>query len=171
MSEVRVVGIAVDSAGQRVILLKAVDEVPGSGKILPIWIGTQEAMSILVAIEGAQVPRPLAHDLMVSIIDSLEARVDRVEISSIDEGTFFAAVTLVAVDGVHVVDARPSDAIALASRTGSRIYVADEVLLAAGIPDTVTGRPGPDGEESDPDGSLDEFREFLDTVDPEDFRE
>src|SRR6476620_9279286 len=68
MVQVRVAGVALDATQQHVILLKPIDELPGSGQILPIWIGQQEATSILIAIEGAEVPRPLAHDLMRSMI-------------------------------------------------------------------------------------------------------
>lgn len=172
MSEVRVVGVAIDSSGQRVILLKPKDAAPGEGKLLPIWIGEQEATSILVAIEGVQMPRPLAHDLMRAIIDALGGRVDRVEISSIEEGTFYAVVYLEGPDGEHVVDARPSDAVALASRTGAPIHVADDVLEAAGIEDAVTRGPEDEAAEAgDAEQRLEEFRSFLDTVNPEDFGE
>lgn len=169
MTEVRVIGVAIDSAGQRVILLKPSDAPAGEGKILPIWIGDQEATSILVAIEGVQMPRPLAHDLMRAVIDALGARVERVEITSIEDGTFYAVAYLLAADGEsHVVDARPSDAIALASRNGAPIHVADAVLEQAGIVDAVTGEEeGAPNEEQ----RLEEFRQFLDTVDPEDFGE
>lgn len=170
MSEVQVVGVAVDSAGQRVILLKPVEEAPGIGNILPIWVGAQEASSILVAVEGVETPRPLAHDLMRSLIDALGARVDRVEITSLDDGTYYAVVHLEGADGDHVVDARPSDAIALASRTGATIHVADDVLEAAGIADNVTGESEESGEQV-PEQRLEEFRDFLDTVNPEDFGE
>src|SRR5690349_1471057 len=85
MVQVRVAGVALDATQQHVILLKPIDELPGSGQILPIWIGQQEATSILVAIEGAEVPRPLAHDLMRSMIETLGAEVTRVEVSRIDD--------------------------------------------------------------------------------------
>lgn len=170
MSKVQVVGVAVDSAGQRVILLKPVEEAPGIGNILPIWVGAQEASSILVAVEGVETPRPLAHDLMRSLIDALGAGVDRVEITSLDDGTYYAVVHLEGADGDHVVDARPSDAIALASRTGATIHVADDVLETAGIADTVTGESEESGEQV-PEQRLEEFRDFLDTVNPEDFGE
>jgi bifunctional DNase/RNase len=170
MSEVQVVGVAIDSAGQRVIMLKPRDEPPGQGKLLPIWIGEQEATSILVAVEGLQMPRPLAHDLMRAAIDALGGRVDRVEISSIENGTFYAVVYLDGADGEHVIDARPSDAIALASRAGAPLFVAEDVLENAGIEDTITTPPGEAGELNE-EHRLEEFRSFLDTVNPEDFGE
>jgi uncharacterized protein len=170
MIEVRVGGVARDAAGQHVILLKPVDEVLGSGKLLPIWIGEQEATSILVAVEGAAVPRPLAHDLMRSLLEAAATDVLRVDVVRIDGGTFYAEITLSTPTGPRVVDARPSDAIALASRVGAPIGVADEVMDEAGMPDIL--------EEADTDGDgeeeaevvVDEFKRFLDDVDPEEFR-
>ncbi|SBS74943.1 bifunctional nuclease family protein [uncultured Microbacterium sp.] len=167
MVQVRVAGVALDAAGQHVILLKPLDSLPGEGRILPIWIGAQEATSILIAVEGAIPPRPLAHDLMRSLLDELGATVDRVEVTRIEEGTFYAEVTLTSAAGIHLVDARPSDAIALASRAAAPIWVADDVLAEAGVIDVVTD----DETEGDPEENLEEFKEFLEHVDPEDFRE
>jgi len=164
MVQVRVAGVALDSAGQHVILLKPIDELPGEGRILPIWIGAQEATSILIAVEGAVAPRPLAHDLMTSMLDALGATVERVEVTRIDDGTFFAEVTLrTGSDAAVVVDARPSDAVALASRASAPVFVADEVLGEAGVPGVVV--------ESDQEERLAEFQRFLEDVDPDDFRE
>ncbi len=161
MVQVRVAGVALDAARQHVILLKPIDELPGSGQILPIWIGQQEATSILIAVEGAPVPRPLAHDLMRSLLDTLDAKVTRVEVSRIDDGTFYADITLESPAGERVVDARPSDAIALASRVGAPIWVADDVIEEAGVADFMP--------EEDASDRLDEFKKFLDDVEPEDF--
>lgn len=169
MSEVRIVGVALDSVKQPVVLLKPTDQEPGTGKILPIWIGPLEATSIIAAVQGAVTPRPFAHDLMRSMLESLNAEVDRVEVSSLTEGTFFAVIYLDSTSGEHSIDARPSDAIALAARTGAAIHVADEVLEEAGIADTLTD--GLDDHEENDEERLEEFRKFLDTVDPEDFKE
>ncbi len=166
MIQVRVAGVALDPTGQHVILLKPIDELPGEGLILPIWIGQQEATSILVAIEGAVVPRPLAHDLMRSLLDAVDARVTGVAVTRIDEGTFYAEITLSTTLGERVVDARPSDAVALASRAGAPIWIAEPVIEDAGVPDTVTEADADVGAEE----RLDEFKRFLDDVDPEDFR-
>lgn len=170
MSEVRVVGVALDSAGQQVILLKPTDERAGGGKLLPIWIGALEVTSIMAAVQQAEVPRPLAHDLMRSIVEALGATVDRVEITSLEEGTFYAVVHLITPAGEHTIDARPSDAIALATRAQAPIDVSDDVLEEAGIDDTITG-PSEDEAPVIDEQRLDEFRDFLDTVDPEDFKE
>ncbi|NYE19384.1 bifunctional nuclease family protein [Microbacterium immunditiarum] len=163
MVQVRVAGVALDAARQHVILLKPIDDLPGAGQILPIWIGQQEATSILIAVEGAPVPRPLAHDLMRAMLDTLDAKVTRVEVSRIDDGTFYADITLQSPAGERVVDARPSDAIALASRVGAPIWVADDVIEEAGVDDFMP--------EEDASDRLDEFKKFLDDVEPEDFAE
>ena len=161
MVQVRVAGVALDATGQHVLLLKPVDEIPGDGMVLPIWIGQLEATSILVAVEKAPVPRPLAHDLMRSLLETLGAEATRVEVTRIDQGTFFAEITLSTALGDHVVDARPSDAVALASRVGASIWVAETVMAEAGVPDVLT--------ETDAAEKLDEFKRFLDDVEPEDF--
>lgn len=161
MIQVRVAGVALDATGQHVVLLKPIDEMPGDGLVLPIWIGQLEATSILVAVENAPVPRPLAHDLMRSMLETLGAEVTRVEVPRIEDGTFYGAITLSTALGEHIVDARPSDAVALASRVGAGIWVADEVMTEAGVPDVLT--------ETDAAESLDEFKRFLDDVEPEDF--
>lgn len=161
MKQVRIAGIALATTGEPVILLKPIDELPGEGKLLPIWIGELEARAILIAIEGADVPRPLAHDLMRSLLESAEAEVTRVEVIRIHQGTFYAGITLQTVGGERLVDARPSDAVALAARVGAPIWVAESLLEQAGIPDIIV----------DPNISerLDEFKRFLDDVAPEDF--
>ena len=162
MVQVRVAGVAMDSMAQHVILLKPLGDAPGTGSIVPIWIGAQEATSILVAVEHAVTPRPLAHDLMSVMLKQLHAQVTRVEVTRIADGTFYAEITIVHGDQVLVIDSRPSDAIALASRTGAAIWVADAVLEEAGMPDML--------DEDDAEVSVDEFKRFLDEVDPEDFR-
>ncbi|GAA1706698.1 bifunctional nuclease family protein [Microbacterium sediminicola] len=176
MVEVRVAGVAIDSTGQHVILLKPVDAPEGEGSVVPIWIGAQEATSILVAVENATTPRPLAHDLMRSMIENLGATVARVEVTRIEEGTFFAEITLTAADGEHTIDARPSDAVALAARVGAAIEVAEAVFDEAGMPDML-GEADDEDAASEASGmpagelpKVDDFMKFLDEVDPEDFR-
>lgn len=168
MIRVRVLGVALDPAQEHVILLKPVVE--PADRILPVWIGAQEATAILVAVQGTVSPRPLAHELMLSIVDELSAHVDRVEVTRIDDGTFYAAVSLETPSGTRVVDARPSDAIALASRADAPIFVADAVLAAAGIPDTVSEQPQEPAVHDD-ELRIAEFRSFLDEVEPEDFED
>ena len=163
MVQVRVLGIALDAARQHIVLLKPLLEDPDARRVLPIWIGTQEATSILLALEGEQAPRPLTHDLMTTFLEALDARIERVEVTRIEEGTFYAEITLVTPSGTLVLDARPSDAIALTLRSEAPLYVDEKVLEEAGIP----------AELADPrtdEAKVDEFKRFLDDVDPEDFQ-
>ncbi len=163
MVQVRIFGVALDAARQHIVLLKPLLDEPGEGRVLPIWIGGQEATSILLAVEGEQPPRPLSHDLMKTLLDTLGTAVEQVEVTRIEDGTFFAEITLMTPSGRRVIDARPSDSIALAVRTESPIWVADEVLDEAGIPAEMVDLGGDEEK-------LDEFKRFLDDVDPEDFQ-
>lgn len=165
MIRVRVVGVALDPAQQHVILLKPVDTGTDGDRVLPVWIGPQEAMSILVAVEGTPTPRPLAHDLMTAMLGELSASVDRVEVTHLDEGTFHARVILNTAVGQRTFDARPSDAIALGARVDAPIWVADAVFEEAGVPDDAVELDAPADEER-----VAEFRRFLDDVDPDDFQ-
>lgn len=162
MVQARIAGLALDAAGQHVLLLKPIDALPGEGKVLPIWIGALEATSIMIAIQGAPVPRPLAHDLMRSLLDAVGAEVAGVEVTRIDDGTYYAEITIATEDGSRIVDARPSDAVALAARVGVPIAVADAVMEEAGVPDMTA--------DEDDDERLDEFKRFLEEVEPEDFQ-
>ncbi|MET0932372.1 MAG: bifunctional nuclease family protein [Mycetocola sp.] len=163
--QVHIVGVAVDSSAQHLILLKPLDEDDGTGRMLPIWIGPQEATSILIAVEGAHAPRPLSHDLMKTLLEAVGATVERVDVTKIEDGTFYAEISLRTEKGRLVLDSRPSDAIAIAARVDAPIWVNDDVLEEAGIAD--------ESEKADPideEARLDEFRKFLDDVDPEDFQ-
>lgn len=171
MVQVRVVALAVDSRAQPVVLLKPILEEAGTGKMLPIWIGAQEATSIFIATEGATAPRPLSHDLMKTFLEALGSDVQRVDITRIEEGTFYAEITLRTKDGPLVLDARPSDAIALASRFDAPIWVNDDLMDEAGVADeTVADEGEGEGVAPDEEAKLDEFKKFLDEVDPEDFQ-
>ncbi|MGK2854815.1 MAG: bifunctional nuclease family protein [Microbacteriaceae bacterium] len=166
MIQVRVMGIALDATQQHVILLKPVHEEEGDS-VLPIWIGIQEASSILIAVSGEAAPRPLTHDLMKTLIDSVGATVERIEITRIEDGTFYAELSLSTPNGPLVLDARPSDAVALAARTQAPLFVAEEVLEEAGIPAAFAELTEAG---SDSDEKLAEFRKFLEDVNPEDFQ-
>ncbi|MRG60343.1 bifunctional nuclease family protein [Agromyces sp. CFH 90414] len=167
MVQVRVLGVALDAARQHVVLLKPLLEPGGEGRILPIWIGAQEATSILIAIQGEQAPRPLSHDLLTTLFDVVDARVEQATVTRIDGGTFYAELTIATPTGAQVIDARPSDAIALALRAEAPIVVEDEVLEAAGIAAELLEEHE---DARDDDAELDEFKRFLDEVDPEDFQ-
>ena len=162
MIEVRIASLALDPrTNQPVIVLKPLADEPGEGRLLPIWIGHPEATAILLALEGAEPSRPLTHDLMRNMLETLGTSVERVEITRVEEGTFFAKLVLNDSDHTISVDARPSDSIALAIRMGAPLFVAEEVLDSASVDD----EPGGVDEEAE----LAEFRDFLDSVQPEDF--
>ena len=97
-------------------------------RFLPIWIGAAEANAIIFQLEGVVVPRPLTHDLALNLVESLGASIRQILVNDLDKSTFFAQITLEAAGSELVIDARPSDAIALALRAGAPIYVAAEVL-------------------------------------------
>ena len=123
---------------QRVVILK--EKI--AERVLSIWIGPAEADAIAVKLQGATVPRPLTHDLLRSVIDSLEATVDSIIVSDLKSDTFYAKIIL-NVDGRQVeIDSRPSDALALAVRAEVPIYADEAVLEKAGIIlDDETGKP------------------------------
>lgn len=143
-----------ENSNQPVIMLR---EETGH-RVVPIWIGQPEAMSIMLAVQGVEPPRPFTHDLMMEIINAAGFIVDRVEITRVEAGTFYAALVLRGEDRVVTLDARPSDSLALAVRTGCPVLADETVLLEAGIV------PDEEAEEE-----VAEFRDFLDTVSPEDF--
>jgi hypothetical protein len=161
-----VLGLAVDGRMQPVVLLTPLDNEDGPRTIVPIWVGAQEAASISVAVSGEDPPRPLSHDLMKRLLDTVGATIDRVDVTRIEEGTFYAALGLSTRDGHVTLDCRPSDAIALAARVGAPLFVAEAVLADAGVPEDEIETDQGEAEEE----RVEEFRRFLDEVDPEDFQ-
>jgi uncharacterized protein len=136
----------------------------GDQRVLPIFIGGAEATAIAFALEDVTTPRPMTHDLMKDLLDDLGVSVESVVVTDLQDNTFFAEIELHASDGVHRVSSRPSDALALAARTGTPIYAEEAVLDQAGYT----------AEEDDEDGEpaeevVEQFKEFIDTVNPEDF--
>jgi len=131
MREAEIKALLVDPFNNApVILLKD----RNSSKAMPIWIGEAEAMSIALGLQNSRFPRPLSHDLMKAIIDDLEGSVEKIVITGLKEGTYYATIFLRSSDGKSVeVDARPSDSLALALRIGSPIYIADDVFEASAI--------------------------------------
>jgi bifunctional DNase/RNase len=127
---------------------------------LPILIGPFEATAIALALEGTQVPRPLSHDLMKSVIEALRAKVDRIVIHDIQDNTFYAKVIIESTNGPLEIDARPSDSIALALRTNSPIYVSERIILEETIEDNT----------DDKKKDLGDFRKFIDDLRPSDFQ-
>ena len=132
-------------------------------RVLPILIGGPEASAIHSAMEGIVPPRPLTHDLLVTVMLALGATLERVVITEVREHTFFAVLHLRTAAGPTVISSRPSDAIALAVRTDSPIF-AEEALL-----DEAAVEAPEEAQEGDEEAILDEFRDFLDDVSPDDF--
>ena len=152
MREVDVVGVRVEMpSNQPIVLLR---ETAGD-RYLPIWIGAVEATAIAFAQQGVVPPRPLTHDLMKDLLSATGNDLAEVRITEMRDGVFYAV--LVFASGVEV-SARPSDSIALALRTGSKIVCADDVLDEAGL-------EVPEEQEDE----VEKFREFLEQVRPEDF--
>jgi bifunctional DNase/RNase len=150
--ELNVVGVRVELPSQQpIVLLK---EAHGD-RYLPIWIGAVEATAIAFAQQGVVPPRPLTHDLLQDVLVAVGARLSAVHILELRDGVFYA--DLVFGDGVRV-SARPSDAIALAIRANVQIFGEEELMDEAGI-------AIPDEQENE----VERFREFLDTITPEDF--
>ena len=158
MQEMVIYGVSFDMVGkQPIVLLKTVD----SNKFLPIWIGHPEAAAILMKLQGATTPRPMTHDLLVDVLGELEATCARVAVTELRDNTFFATITI-NVNGKEVeIDSRPSDALALAVRSGAPIFAAEEVILESAIEF--------EHDVEDQEEVVDRFKEFLDQVSPEDF--
>lgn len=137
------------------VLLRDAEEL----NFLPIWIGIFEAASIAMELQGVNPPRPMTHDLLKSLVAKFDAKVNKITITDVKDGTFYANIELEAKDGKKItIDSRPSDAIALAVRSNSPIYVAEAVMLQAKLVNAEK-----DAEETK------KFKEFVDNMKPEDF--
>jgi len=154
--EVTVAGVTVDPVTKSpIVILRD----PETGNVIPIWIGLLEANAIALALEGTELPRPMTHDLMKSILLATGTRLLEIEIADIRDSTYFALLHL-EMHGEDVrVDARPSDAIALALRCGARILVSETVFAQSSI-------PAPAATEG---GEKDKWTELLEKMDPEQF--
>ncbi len=161
---------------QRVVILRE----KMADRYLPIWIGPAEADAIAVKLQGVNVPRPLTHDLLQSVIDTLGASVNSISVNELKNDTFYAKITLDVDGGQMEVDSRPSDALALAVRVEVPIYVEESVLDKAGILlDKETGKPifeERDGADSKGRKVSEEemkrmsaFRDFINQLDLDDF--
>ncbi len=156
MIEMKIAGIALDAATRSpIVLLRDASE----RRALPIYISQDQARSIISAIEQQTPPRPMTHDLMVNILEAWELRLDRVIVHALEDNTFFAVLKMVNADGKvkKEIDARPSDAIALALRTDASIWVMEEVVADASIP------VDQDADEAERQA----FREFLNNLSPQ----
>jgi bifunctional DNase/RNase len=149
-------------ANTPIVLLR---ESEGRRRVLPIYIGNPEAAAIHYALEGHVPPRPLTHDLLRDLLERLGANLEKVVVTELVEHTYYAELHLRLPDSALTVSSRPSDAIALAVRTGSPIYVEEVVLEEAGQEAEVD-----DGEPPEvPEEMIEEFRDFIEHVNPDDF--
>ncbi len=153
-----VVGVRVELPSNTPIVL--LREMEGAHRMLPIFIGGPEATAIALALDEVATPRPMTHDLMKNLIEELGASLERVEITSLANGTFFADLYLKLTSGPLVMSSRPSDGIALAIRMGAPVFAAEAVVDEAGY--TVD-------DEEEREDVVEQFREFIDSVNPEDF--
>ncbi|MBM3655597.1 MAG: bifunctional nuclease family protein [Actinobacteria bacterium] len=147
-----VIGVRVEiPSNQPIVLLREI----GGVRYLPIWIGAVEATAIAFAQQGVTPPRPLTHDLMKDVLGALQVSIDSIHLTELKEGIFYSLINL---KGGVTISSRPSDAIALALRTGAPILASEALLGDAGIEIP---------EQSDDE--VEKFKEFLDQVTPEDF--
>jgi len=159
--EMQIAGIALDPATKMpIIILKD----RSGNNALPIWIGIAEASAIATQLEKIDLARPMTHDLIKNVLDALHVRLDRIEVTSLKDNTFFANLYLQVGESVLTIDSRPSDAIALALRTESPIFVSDEVLQQAKSIDLQKME-----EASDSPEEKDRWKEVLENLTPEAF--
>lgn len=157
--ELELVGVRVQMPANAPILL--LREIEGERRTVPIYIGGPEAHAIDLALSGTETARPMTHDLLVILLQQLEARIDSVVITDLESGTFFAELHLITSSGEElIVSARPSDAVAIAVRTSAQIFAKEEIVDEAGIDES---------EEGDEEEMVQELRKFLEGVNPEDF--
>jgi len=142
-----------------VVLLR---ERGGQRRLLPILIGNSEAQAIAYALDNVETPRPMTHDLLKNLLDALSVTIEQVVVTELRERTFYAVLTLRSPAGTHEVSSRPSDAIALAVRCQAPLFASEELL------DEVGQEPTPEPEE-EAEEIIDEFRDFIERVNPDDF--
>jgi bifunctional DNase/RNase len=156
--EMRLVGVRVElPTNNPIVLLREAD---GEHRVLPIFIGAVEATAIAFALQGVVTQRPMTHDLMRDLLGELQVNVERIVITDLRDGTFFAEIEMTAGGNRHAVSSRPSDAIALAARLGTPIFANETVLDEAAV--TVS-------DDDEEEVEVERFREFLEGVNPEDF--
>lgn len=163
MIEMDLVGVRVELPSNTPIAL--LRERDGARRVLPIFIGGPEATAIAFALEEVETPRPMTHDLMRNLLDDLGVSIESVVVTELRDRTFYAEIELHAADGVHRVSSRPSDAIALAVRVGTPIYADESVLDQAGF----EAEAEPEGDEGEESEVVEQFREFIEHVSPDDF--
>ena len=156
MIEMKVKNLAFDlsKSGAMVFL----EEMNGK-RVLPIWIGIFEANAIALELRKISTARPMTHDLILNIIKGLEAETTKIVVTELKDNTFYATIHINTKGGEVIIDSRPSDAIAVALRVGTPIYVVEEVINQAGRTEETVG-----------DDKTEDFMEWLEKLDPDDFK-
>ncbi|NLJ49704.1 MAG: bifunctional nuclease family protein [Candidatus Atribacteria bacterium] len=156
MIKMKVQGLMFDQKNSMAVVVLIDEEEKRS---LPIWIGLFEAQAILLGLQEIDTPRPLTHDLISSILQKLDTKLDKVVITNIIDNTFYALLYLRMNEQEFTVDSRPSDGIALALKTGAPIFISEEVMRS-----TTVAMGDIDDKE------IEDFRKFLETLKPEDLQ-
>ena len=164
MIELELVAVRVElPSNTPVVVLR---ELEGRRRQLSIFIGGPEATAIAFALEEVETPRPLTHDLFCDVLDELNVQLERVVLTELRDTTYYADLHLRSANGEQHVSARPSDAVALAVRVGCPIFASEKVLDEAGF---VEDADEEEGVEESPEAVVEEFRQFIDQVSPDDF--
>jgi uncharacterized protein len=152
--EMTIKGLMVDPiTNMPIIILRDKD----GQRVLPIWVGVFEANAIALQIENVTTPRPMTHDLLKNVIQDLKAHIQKIVVSDLKENTFYALIYLDAAGETVAIDARPSDAIALALRAHAPIFVEDTVIASAKTVDLVPEK-----------GDAERLQKWLESLDPDD---
>jgi len=165
MIAMKLAGVRIEMPSNTPIVL--LQETEGDSRMLPIFIGQAEATAIALALEEVDTPRPMTHDLLRDLLVVLGATLDKVVVTDLRDKTFFAELHLTAAGKSEVISCRPSDALALAVRTGAQVFAEQHVVDSAGFIPEPDEEPEEEGERVEE--VLDEFREFIDNINPDDF--
>jgi len=161
MIEVKIFGLALDEQSQvPILILKDMEE----KRVLPIWIGAMEAMSISISLNKIEMARPLTHDLMIKVLETIGAKITKVAVVDLREGTYYAELYIEKDEEVYVIDSRPSDAIALAIRCNAPIFANEQLL------EDLEKHLKKDHEVVLKDEEAEKWTEFLEKVGEEDFK-
>lgn len=163
MQQMEVVGVRVERLSKAPIVV--LREMSDTGRLLPIYIGSSEATAIALALDGVTTPRPMTHDLLRDVLQKMSADLERVVVTELRDKTFYAELHLLHGGDRIVASSRPSDAIALATRTGTPIFAAEAVIAEAGY----SSEAASSSSEPPPEEVVEQFKEFIESVSPEDF--
>ncbi|AEH44810.1 protein of unknown function DUF151 [Thermodesulfatator indicus DSM 15286] len=161
--KMKVQAIALDPVSNSPVMLLKEEE---GERTLPIWIGLLEATAIATRLENIQFSRPMTHDLLINILDQLGIKIPRIEVCDLRDNTYYALITL-DIDGREVkIDARPSDAVAIALRTGAEIWVHEEVLEKSKLLEEEEKKGEIHTESAEQDQDKEKLKELLEKLDP-----